>query len=116
MYLNIRCMTNGLTVVLLFSCDITIYGHGDWFQQTNSVVHWNFVSGVSLFHNTYVEFLDSSIDLSKTKLKTVYINPTATNSVKIVKFQFYICDTLYVSYSLYQQHFNFLIYKMLKWN
>lgn len=62
----------------------------------------------------YVEFLNSSIDLSKTKLKTVYINPTATNSVKIVKFHFYICGTLYVSYSLYQQHFNFLIYKMLK--
>lgn len=85
--------------------------------EFNKLIQWcNETLFLVLLYFTirYVEFLDSSIDLSKTKLKTVYINPTATNSVKIVKFQLYICDSLYVSYSLYQQHFNFLIYKMLK--
>lgn len=85
--------------------------------EFNKLIQWcieNLFLVFLYFTIRYVEFLDSSIDLSKTKLKTVYINPTATNSVKIVKFKFYICDSLYVCYSLYQQHFNFLIYKMLK--
>lgn len=55
--------------------------------EFNKLIQWSIETLFLVFLYftvRYVEFLDSSIDLSKTKLKTVYINPTATNSVKIV--------------------------------